>query len=68
MKEQYQNIPRQSADRTKQKILKQGEHLWILASDEYEDPGMWRAIAKANGIANPRRLEAGKKMIIPRLE
>ncbi|WP_219837882.1 LysM peptidoglycan-binding domain-containing protein [Paenibacillus sp. R14(2021)] len=68
MKEQYQNIPRQSADRTKQKTLKQGDQLWMIAAEEYEDPGEWRAIAEANGIDNPRQLRTGRKIIVPRLE
>lgn len=67
-KEQLQNIPRQSADRTKHATLKQGEQLWMLADREYEDPGKWREIAEANGIDNPRRLQAGQKIIVPRLE
>jgi len=68
MTEQYQETPRQSADRTKQKTLKQGDQLWMLAAEEYENPGMWRPIAEANGIDNPRRLAAGRKLIVPRLE
>lgn len=68
MKEQYQEIPRQSADRTKQKTVKLGDQLWMLASDEYEDPGAWRHIAEANGIDNPRELTPGRKLTIPRLE
>ncbi|MGI5912267.1 MAG: CIS tube protein [Syntrophomonadaceae bacterium] len=66
--EQLQEIPRQSSDRTKQRILKQGEQLWMLAAREYEDPGRWREIAKANGINNPRLVEAGSKLVIPPLE
>lgn len=68
MKEQFQEIPRQSADRTKQKTVKLGDQLWMLAADEYEDPGAWRHIAEANGIDNPRELTPGRKLIIPRLE
>ncbi|MFC5468659.1 LysM peptidoglycan-binding domain-containing protein [Cohnella suwonensis] len=68
MTEQYQNVPRQSADRTKQKMLKQDEQLWMLAAEEYEDAGQWRSIAEANGIDNPRKLPVGRKLIIPRLE
>lgn len=68
MTEQFQAIPRQSSDRTKQKTIKQGEHLWIIASQEYEEPGFWREIAKANGIDNPRIMETGKQVIIPPLE
>lgn len=68
MLEQYQEVPRQSADRTKQKTLKQDEQLWMLSAEEYDDPGHWRAIAEANGIDNPRKLPVGRKLIIPRLE
>ena len=68
MKEQFQHIPRQSADRTKQKTLSEGEQLWMIAGEEYEEPGMWRDIARANGIDNPRKLTAGRTIIIPRLE
>lgn len=68
MKEQYQEIPRQSADRTKRKTIKLGDQLWSIAADEYEDPGAWRRIAEANGIDNPRVLAAGQSLTIPRLE
>lgn len=68
MLEQYQQVPRESADRTKQKTLKQDEQLWMLSAEEYDDPAHWRKIAEANGIDNPRRLPVGRKLIIPRLE
>ncbi len=68
VKEQFQNIPRQSSDRTKHKVIKQGEQLWMIAGEEYKDPGMWRDIARANDIDNPLILETGKSLIIPPLE
>ncbi|MHA6485323.1 CIS tube protein [Paenibacillus sp. strain BS8-2] len=68
MKEQYKEIPRQSADRTKRKTVKQGDQLWSIAAEEYEDPGAWRHIAEANGIDNPRQVAAGRNLTIPRLE
>ncbi|WP_409341904.1 peptidoglycan-binding protein [Paenibacillus sp. MBLB4367] len=67
-KEQLQHIPRHSADRTKQKMLNQGEELWMVAAEEYDDPGKWREIARANGIDNPRKLQGGRKITVPRLE
>lgn len=67
-KEQLKGIPRQSADRTKQKLLKQGEQLWLMAASEYEDPGLWREIARANGIDNPLKLDPGRRITVPRLE
>jgi LysM repeat protein len=67
IKEQFKHIPRQSADRTKQRTVKQGDQLWQIAAEEYEDPGLWREIARANGIADPKRLEPGSVIKIPRL-
>ena len=66
--EQLQSPPRQSADRTKQRVIKQGDSLWLLADREYGDLGLWRKIAEANNIDNPRILEAGREIIIPPLE
>jgi hypothetical protein len=65
--DQFAEIPRNSSDRTKQKMLKQGEHLWMLAEEEYQDPGMWREIANSNNIDNPRILQHGKPVAVPRL-
>lgn len=67
MTEQLQHIPRQSADRTKQRTVKQGEQLWQIAAEEYEDPSLWRAIAQANDLKDPSQLEAGTLLKIPRL-
>lgn len=65
--EQFKRIPRQSADRTKQRTIRQGEQLWHIAAEEYENPGLWREIARANGIEDPRRIEPGTILKIPRL-
>jgi nucleoid-associated protein YgaU len=66
--EQSKKSPLQSSDRTKQRMLKQGDQLWMIAGEEYENPGLWRDIARANGIDNPRILESGRKLIVPPLE
>ena len=68
MTEQYQKIPRQSADRTKERTLTDKDELWLIAAEEYEDPALWREIARANKIGNPRRLTPGQRIQIPRLE
>lgn len=62
------NKPLESSDRTKERVLKQGEELWMLAAREYEDSGQWRSIAQANNIDNPRLPETGRKIILPPLE
>lgn len=60
--------PLESRDRTKRYVLKQGDSLWQIAAKEYGDPAMWRAIAEANEIDNPRILETGKEIVIPPVE
>jgi len=59
--------PLSSPDRTKRWVVKQGDSLWLIAAKEYGDPMMWRAIAQANKIHNPRILEIGKEIVIPPL-
>lgn len=66
--EQLKEIGRQSADRTKTKIIKEGDSLWVIAALEYGDPGLWRQIATENKIYNPRILEVGREIVIPPLE
>jgi len=49
------------------RTVKRSDSLQSLAAAEYGDPGQWRAIAKANGIVNPRNLPPGTSLAIPRL-
>lgn len=68
IEEQMKETPRNSSDRTKQRVVKQGDTLWQIAAREYGDPALWRHIAKANRIHNPGRLEMGTEIIIPPLD
>jgi hypothetical protein len=45
----------------------EGESLWTIAEDEYEDPYLWPAIFEANktDLNNPNRLAAGALLDIP---
>lgn len=54
-----------SPDRTKQKVLHQDEQLYMLAYEEYGDVQLWRDIAVANNIKNPRDIYIGQKLKIP---
>lgn len=67
LEEQLKDPPRQSADRTKRRVVVQGDSLWLLAAREYGDPALWRLIARANGIDHPRRIAPGMELIIPPL-
>jgi nucleoid-associated protein YgaU len=45
-----------------------GDTLPGVASAEYGDPNLWRAIATANGIDDPLRLRSGRMLSVPRLD
>jgi hypothetical protein len=68
IQEQLSSRPLQSADRTKRRIVKEGDSLWLIAAQEYNDPTLWRPIANQNEIANPRFLTPGVELTIPPLE
>ena len=61
----YVANPLNSPDTTKYHTIRQGDSLWALAAHEYGDPGQWRAIADANGLANPRTLRSGEILVVP---
>jgi len=56
-----------SADVVKTRQVRRNDTLHSLAAEEYNDPSLWRHIAKANGIVNPRDLPPGTVLIIPKL-
>ena len=59
--------PLESPDRTKCRVLSQGSSLWSIAQAEYGDAGLWREIARANGIMNPMDVPVGTVLKVPAL-
>ncbi|MBD2438758.1 LysM peptidoglycan-binding domain-containing protein [Nostoc sp. FACHB-110] len=47
------------------RIVKQGETLSSIATEEYGDPALWRVIAAENKLNNPRILNPGTVLTIP---
>jgi nucleoid-associated protein YgaU len=60
-------IKRQTADYTKRRVVGQGETLSSISTDLYDDPTMWRPLAIANEIEDPRSLPIGLQLVVPRL-
>jgi hypothetical protein len=56
-----------SADVVKTRVVRRNDTLHSLAAAEYRDPRLWRHIANANGIVNPRDLKPGTVLTIPKL-
>jgi len=65
--DQLDELNRSSPDRTHVHALRQGESLAAVARRHYDSPRDWRAVAEANGIEDPRRLQAGTFLRIPRI-
>ena len=63
--EQLQEAPRESADHTKRRIVREGDTLQLIAAREYHDAGQWRRIARANRIEDPLTLKPGQELVIP---
>jgi len=60
-------VKRQTVDYTKVHVVVDGDTLTLIAFREYSDATAWRPIALRNGITDPRRLEVGTVLSIPRL-
>lgn len=46
--------------------VKKGDTLWDLARKYYSNPYLWPRIADRNGVKNPRLLQIGKRLVIPK--
>jgi hypothetical protein len=47
--------------------VRRGDSVTSLAADVYGDPALWRVIAQANNVDDPRRLKIGRTLSIPKL-
>ncbi len=56
-----------SPDHTKAYIVKEGDTVSGIAALFYSDPRLWRPIARENEIVNPRKLQAGAVLAIPKI-
>jgi hypothetical protein len=66
---EYVTQPRlQSADKSKRRVIVGLDSLWLLAAREYQDPTIWRVIAAANDLDDPRDLMPGQWVTVPPLE
>lgn len=60
-------IKRETADFSKFHLVRQGETVSAIAALVYGNPRLWRPIALRNGIADPRVLPVGARLVVPRL-
>lgn len=67
IEDQLNEKPTQSSDWTKRRVLTELDRLCLIAAVEYEDASVWRVIADANDIENPRLLQPGQEIRLPPL-
>ena len=60
-------LNKQSSNVPKTRTVRRGDTLSSIAAEEHNDPSLWRTIAEANGIDNPRVLKVGQVVAIPAL-
>lgn len=60
-------VKRETADYSKSHVVREGETLASIAYQVYGSPRPWRAIARRSGVEDPRQLEVGQTLVIPRL-
>jgi hypothetical protein len=60
-------IKRETATFSKVHVVARGETLSGIAGRLYENPGMWRPLAIANRIDDPRSIAVGQRLLVPSL-
>jgi nucleoid-associated protein YgaU len=64
---QFRESQTSSPDFDKSIVFRRGDTLASIAAQVYRDPGLWREIARANKIQDPRRIEPGLVLNLPKL-
>lgn len=68
LRQQLERPRRESADKTKRRVVVGRDSLWALAASEYGDPRDWRRIAEANDLDDPRAIQPGDWLVLPPIE
>ena len=68
LRQQLEDPRRESADKTKRRVVIGQQQLWWIAANEYDDPNEWKRIAEANDLDDPREILAGDWLVVPPIE
>ena len=68
LRELVETPRRESADKTKRRVVVGRESLWLITSREYNDADEWVRVAEANDLDDPRQISAGDWLELPPIE
>lgn len=68
LRRQLEEPRRESADKSKRRLIVGRDSLWLMASREYDDPREWVRIARENDLDDPREIAPGDWITIPPME
>ena len=68
LRQQLEDPRRESADKTKRRVVVGREALWLIAAREYDDANEWTRIAAANDLDDPREIAPGDWLLLPPIE
>jgi len=68
LREQLEDPRRESADKSKRRVVIGREQLWLMAAGEYDDVNEWVRIALANDLDDPREIRSGDWLMLPPIE
>lgn len=68
LRQQLEDPRRESADKTKRRVVVGSERLWWIAAREYDNPNEWVRIALANELDDPREIAPGDWLELPPIE
>jgi nucleoid-associated protein YgaU len=68
LRQQLEDPRRESADKTKRRVVVGRERLWWIAAREYDDAAEWLRVARANDLDDPREIAPGDWLALPPIE
>jgi nucleoid-associated protein YgaU len=68
LRQQLEDPRRESADKTKRRVVVGHEQLWSIAAREYDDANEWVRIAEENDLDDPRDIQPGDWLVLPSME
>ena len=66
--EEAERKPRRSSFPAQMYTVKLGETVSSIAATLWKDARLWRRLAEANNLDNPRLLQAGRVLVVPAIE